>query len=303
MIEAAVPAELKSGGAIQAFVPRNFEEAWRIAGTVIKAGMAPRGLETAEKVMVAIMHGQEVGFTPMAALQSIAVINGRPTIWGDGALGLVQGSGKMESIREWIEGEGDTRTAYCEVKRRGDQHLKTGKFSVTDAKTAGLWKKAGPWTQYSDRMLGMRARSWALRDGFSDVLKGLGVAEEVRDIEEVEHKVVSSEPTAAPAMPSVKVLAEPEAEKAAPVSITPAPGVKYLDTVVKVWEQPDPKAAGKMKYGIQTKALGAKAIIGTFDNDLAQVAREALAAHTPVDITYSQEQGEKPVLVSIEAVK
>lgn len=179
---------LSAGGSVRAIVPQDFEGAWRIAVAVTKAGMAPRGLESAEKAMVAIMHGLEVGFTPMAALQSIAVVNGRPTIWGDGALALVQASGKLEAHKEWFEGEGDARKAMCRVVRKGDPEPKVGEFSVANAKTAGLWGKKGrsgeptPWITYPDRMLKMRARGFALRDGFSDVLKGLGITEEVQDI-------------------------------------------------------------------------------------------------------------------------
>ncbi len=191
---------LHSGGAVRAIVPQDFDGAWRIALAVTKAGMAPRGLETPEKAMVAIMHGLEVGFTPMAALQSIAVINSRATIWGDGALGLVQASGKMSSHKEWFEGEGDTRKAFCKVVRKGDPEPKVGEFSVADAKLAGLWGKKGkngeptPWITYADRMLKMRARGFALRDGFSDVLKGLGIAEEQQDILLAEPQVVAPPP-------------------------------------------------------------------------------------------------------------
>jgi hypothetical protein len=186
---------LQAGGSVKAIVPQDFDGAWRIANAVVKAGMAPRGLETAEKAMVAIMHGMEVGMTPMAALQSIAVVNGRPTIWGDGALGLVQGSGLMEAHKEWFEGAGDTRKAICTVKRKGDPEIKTGEFSVADAKKASLWGKAGPWQQYPDRMLKMRARGFALRDGFSDVLRGLGIAEEVQDIQPIRDVTLPIPPT------------------------------------------------------------------------------------------------------------
>lgn len=217
-VEAAprLPA-LVSGGAVRAIVPQDFEGAWRIASAVCKAGMAPRGLDAPEKAMVAILHGLEVGLTPMNALQSIAVINSRPTLWGDGALGLVQASGKMASHKEWLEGEGDKRKAFCVVVRRGDPEPKTGEFSVSDAKTAGLWKKAGPWTQYSDRMLKMRARAFALRDGFSDVLRGLGIAEEVQDTPIRE--VVREEPPAPPLAPQIAAAApeEPPAPDASPV--------------------------------------------------------------------------------------
>lgn len=203
---------LHSGAAVRAIVPQDFDGAWRIAVAVTKAGMAPRGLETAEKAMVAIMHGLEVGFTPMAALQSIAVINSRATIWGDGALGLVQASGKMSSHKEWFEGEGDDRKAFCTVVRKGDPEPKVGEFSVADAKKAGLWGKKGkngeptPWVTYSDRMLKMRARAFALRDGFSDVLKGLGIAEEVQDIQLAAPVIVAPPPPPQIAGPKVEAI-------------------------------------------------------------------------------------------------
>lgn len=172
---------LQSGGQVRPIVPQDFDGAWRIANAVVKAGMAPKEFDTAEKAMVAILHGLEVGMTPMAALQSIAIVNGRPTIWGDGALALVRGSGKLEHFNEWIEGDGDQRIAVCEVKRKGDPTAIRRTFSVHDAKIAKLWEKAGPWSQYPNRMLQMRARAFALRDGFADVLRGLGIAEEVGD--------------------------------------------------------------------------------------------------------------------------
>lgn len=175
-------APLVAGARVQAIVPSDFDGAWRIAQAVVRADMAPKGLETPEKAMVAIMHGMEVGLTPMAALQSIAVVNGRPSIWGDGALALVRASGAMETIRETIEGQGDAMAARCVVKRKGEPDATTGTFSVEDAKKAGLWSKSGPWTQYPKRMLQMRARAFALRDGFADVLRGLHIAEEVQDI-------------------------------------------------------------------------------------------------------------------------
>lgn len=175
-------APLVAGARVQAIVPSDFDGAWRIAQAVVRADMAPKGLDTPEKAMVAIMHGMEVGLTPMAALQSIAVVNGRPSIWGDGALALVRASGVMETIRETIEGQGDTMAARCIVKRRGEPDATIGVFSVDDAKKAGLWGKSGPWTQYPKRMLQMRARAFALRDGFADVLRGLHIAEEMQDI-------------------------------------------------------------------------------------------------------------------------
>lgn len=198
---------LQAGGTVRPIIPQDFEGAWRIATAVCKAGMAPKGLDTPEKAMVAVLHGMEVGFTPMAALQSISVINGRPTIWGDGAIGLVRGSGKLEWIKERIEGEGDRMVATCEVKRKGEPDPVRATFSVDDAKKAGLWGKAGPWQQYPKRMLTMRARAFALRDAFADVLRGLGIAEEVQDTPM--RDVTPPSPPSPPKPPASKAV-EPE---------------------------------------------------------------------------------------------
>lgn len=172
---------MMAGGAVRAIVPQSMEEAYRLSTAICKAGMAPKGLDTPEKAMIAIMHGLEIGMTPMAALQRIAVVNGRPTIWGDAAIGLVRGSGLCEYVRETMAGEGDQRVAKCEAKRKGEPEAVTRTFSVADARKAGLWGKSGPWSQFPDRMLQLRARAFALRDGFADVLGGMYLREELDD--------------------------------------------------------------------------------------------------------------------------
>lgn len=179
------PPQLGVGGAVKAIVPQSMEEAYRLAKAVCAAGMAPRGMDTPEKAMIAIMRGLEVGLTPFQALDKIAIVNGRPVIWGDGALALVRASGLCEWIAEdFAEGKKpEDRMAVCEAKRRGDPKIIRRGFSVADAIKAGLWKKQGPWTQFPDRMLQMRARAFCLRDGFADVLGGLYLKEEFDGIE------------------------------------------------------------------------------------------------------------------------
>jgi hypothetical protein len=179
---AVVKAPLTAGSTPRAIVPVDFDGAYRIANVVVTAGMAPKTLQSVEKAMVAILHGLEVGLTPMNALQSIAVINGRPTIWGDGAIGLIRASGLLEYMKEYYENEDDPlkMKAVCVVKRKGEPEPVRGDFSMADAKKAGLLSKEGPWQTYPKRMLKMRAR-WPLRDTFADVLKGLALKEEVED--------------------------------------------------------------------------------------------------------------------------
>lgn len=163
-------------------VPANFEDLWRMAKAVSASGLAPRGMDRPEQVFVAMAHGLEIGLKPMQSLQRIAVINGRPTIWGDAMIGLVRASGLLESFTESFEGAEGTMDfrAVCVAKRVGSDEVRSV-YSVKDARTAGLWGKSGPWTTSPKRMLQMRARSFALRDLFADVLGGLYMAEEVMD--------------------------------------------------------------------------------------------------------------------------
>ena len=178
---------MRAGGAVQAIVPHSFEEAWRVAGALAKSGMAPKGIDSQEQVLAVIMAGAEIGMPPFQALQSFAIINGRVSLWGDGMLAVVRKHGvKVEEAITGTMGPGEDWIASCTVTRPDTKEVIARTFSVADARKAGLWNKQGPWASYPKRMLQMRARSWALRDGCADLLRGLKMAEEVQDYQEPE---------------------------------------------------------------------------------------------------------------------
>ena len=142
--------------------PQSLDEALKFAEMLSKSSIVPKDYQgNAGNVLVAVQWGMEIGLQPLQAMQNIAVINGRPSIWGDAMLAIVRGSGLLEFIRE----EPVART-----------------FTMADAQKAGLANKQGPWTQYPKRMMQMRARAYALRDVFPDVLRGVEIAEEARDM-------------------------------------------------------------------------------------------------------------------------
>lgn len=185
---------LKSGGQITPIIPSSIEEVYRLAKYIESSGLAPHGMQTAEQITVAILHGLEIGLPPMQAVQRIAVINGRATLWGDAAPALLLSRGFK--LVETLTGKGDARVASCTLTRP-DGATVTRMFTVTDALQAGLWqtqskvKRRGkdgsmyekendsPWYRYPERMLQMRARGFAVRDGAADVLSGLYLREEI----------------------------------------------------------------------------------------------------------------------------
>lgn len=161
--------------------PANFAELTQFATIAAKSSMVPPQYKgKPEDIMLAVQLGSELGLAPMQSLQNVATINGRPAVYGDALIGLCRQSSVCKDIEERIEGDGDGMVAWCKATRVGAAPV-THSFSVTDAKKAALWGKAGPWTQYPKRMLQMRARGFALRDAFPDVLRGLITAEEAAD--------------------------------------------------------------------------------------------------------------------------
>lgn len=167
----------------QGFAPVTLDEAMRFSEMLSKSQMVPKQYQgKPEDVLVAVQWGKELGLAPLQALQNIACINGKPSVYGDAAMALVQASPVCEGVDEHFEGEEGTGeyTAVCIAKRKGRNPV-IARFSVSDAKRAGLWGKPGPWQAYPKRMLQMRARGFALRDAYPDVLKGLITAEEAQD--------------------------------------------------------------------------------------------------------------------------
>jgi hypothetical protein len=193
----------------QGFAPATITEAIQFSEMLSKSQMVPRAYQgKPEDIMVAVQWGYEIGLAPLQALQNISVINGKPSVYGDAAMALVQASPVCDGIDESIEGEGTSNpVAVCIARRKGRNPV-IARFSVEDAKRAGLWGKQGPWQAYPKRMLQMRARGFALRDAFPDVLKGLITAEEAQDFpsEAAQMQVKSAPRNPLDALPPAKVM-------------------------------------------------------------------------------------------------
>jgi hypothetical protein len=208
------------------------EQAMRVADMLAKSTLVPKAYQgQPANVLVAMAYGESFGMQPLQAMQSVAVVNGMPGLYGDGLLAVCRSCSEWEWMQETVEGE----VATCTAKRRGEPEV-TATFSVADAKRAQLWGKAGPWTQYPTRMLAMRARAFALRNLYADVLRGMGSAEELRDIP-AEMPAVQVEP--------VRIdQAEPQTKAAAILSKAKAKRQPRPATIPEVIEaQPEPVVA------------------------------------------------------------
>ncbi len=202
------PRPMTPGGALAAFVPQDSTQLLKLADVLSRSGdMVPKSFQgNAPAITAAIMRGMEIGLNPMQALSSIAVINGRATVWGDALPALVQRAGHHIDVD--YEGAGDTLCAVATLTRADGKKV-VRRFSMADAKRAGLAGKPGPWQQYPQRMIAHRARAWAIRDGAADALMGLQVSEEVSDYGPDQARDVSPAAEAAPRRGGV-IYADPD---------------------------------------------------------------------------------------------
>ncbi len=164
-------------------VPNNMQGALEYAKVLAGSRLIPKVFQgKPSDVLVAMMWSKTLGVPVLQGLQGIAVINDRPTLWGDLMMAVCQKSGLLTDIAEGFTGKDSASlTATCTVKRKDRPTPITRSFSWADAIQAGLSER-NTWKAYPKRMLQMRARSQALRDAFPDVLMGLGSADEAIDM-------------------------------------------------------------------------------------------------------------------------
>ena len=259
--------------------PRDIKEALAFAEMLSKSNMVPKDfIGNPGNILVAVQWGMELGLQPMQAMQNIAVINGRPSLWGDSVIALVKASPTCEYI---IEEVGDD-SATCRVKRRGEPEQERS-FSTADAKAAGLLGKQGPWSQYRKRMLQMRARSWALRDVFPDVLRGMPIAEEVMDTEKEINPAPARRQTGKQAAEAAKQQADAEVDADARAEL--------VDRLEKIAEE-----EGEVAYADAFADLGkqGRLTVGADEHKrLKAIAAETTRAMRELDAKLAAEEAQK----------
>jgi hypothetical protein len=231
----------KTGGAL---VPQSMAEAMKLSEALASTTMVPKECRgRPEEVLARVLYGSGLGMNPLQAVNAVSLINGKPTLWGDGLVAVCRSHPAFAGLEEKLTGAGEDMAATVIVHRKGEPPLEST-FSVADAKRAGLWGRSGPWSQYPQRMLMARARGFALRVAFADALMGLIDETEARDYP-------SDAPAAAPVVHEVP---------AAPA--TPLVDVKAVQAAIDAATTPD--ALEKVRARITQRVME-----GAIDPDVA----------------------------------
>lgn len=168
------------------------------ATMMVKSGFLPNSIRTAEQAIAIITLGRELGIPMWASVNTINVIQGKPTISPQLMLALINRSGQLDNMN--IEGDA---TAYTVTMTRKGRDPHTEVFTLQDAATMGLSGKDN-WKKQPGTMLKWRAVAACCRVVFADVILGLYTPEEMgADVitDEQGNMTVVSTPTPAPAPP------------------------------------------------------------------------------------------------------
>ena len=164
------------------------EQATGIAKVMLKANLVPLGLiknkkpeEAEATVAICIVHGRDLGFTPLQSVANMMVANQKASPYGSAALSLIRQHKNFGWMKMPVFGRNE-HGLYCSIefmdKSVGESQTVTMYASefqhLIDDPKKPLWK-----TALKD-MLGWKVYGRIERQAFPEALMGMGIYEDVQ---------------------------------------------------------------------------------------------------------------------------
>lgn len=209
----------------------SFEAAQRMALALCSSNIVPeqyRGKDNIGNAIVALEMAQRIGASPLAVMQNLNIIHGRPSWSSTFIIAALNSCGRFAPIRFAVTGEGDARECVAWTTDKSGERLEGPPASIAMAKKEGWFGKNGSkWQTMPELMLRYRAAAFFGRLYAPDVLNGMQASEEVEDVHgtyvpartavarPIADSVLDGDPTDPPAQPA-KPAPAPRQRKAAP---------------------------------------------------------------------------------------
>ena len=165
----ALPHEAKELDRL-AYEPQNAQAAFSLAKWVCSSGFYQQ-CKNPEQAFMVLAQGKELGMSAMQALNSIAIVSGKPTISAQAMVALVQRSGKADFIK-CIESTREKAVWKTHRRDDPDETPVVVEFTEADARDMKLLDKDN-WRKQQKTMLKWRAATAICREVYPDVVLGL----------------------------------------------------------------------------------------------------------------------------------
>ena len=226
-----------------------FQEAQRMAKLLISSDLVPanfRGEANLGNAVIALEMAQRIGASPLAVMQSLYIVHGRPTWSSQFIIAALNASRRFSPLRFELTGEKDSRAclAWALELSTGDR-LEGPEVTMAMAKAEGWIDKNGSkWKTMPELMLRYRAATFFGRLYAPDILNGMQTQEEVHDIGIV--NVTPKEPIKE-SFVDVKPIEEKVEVKVETPKPKPEPKPSKANTTELVLESAPPSACEKLR--------------------------------------------------------
>jgi hypothetical protein len=233
----------------------SFESAQRMALALVSSNIVPeqyRGKDNIGNAIVALEMAQRIGASPLAVMQNLNIIHGRPSWSSTFIIAALNSCGRFAPVRFEVTGEGDDRSCIAWTTDKTGERLEGPPASIAMAKAEGWFAKNGSkWKTMPELMLRYRAAAFFGRLYAPDVLNGMHATEEVEDIGDrprnvtarTESAILDDAPAPAPAA-EVEVL-PPAPKKAKAAKAEPVQADPYVEQARKAAENTQERDAAR----------------------------------------------------------
>lgn len=136
---------------------------------------------------IALEYSARLGVSPMALIQSSGIVNGKPAIEAKLLIAIINSRKIFATPFSWvITGEGDNKKCVCSVTTHDGEEL-VDQLTVKQVKDCGWWDKSGSyWPKLTDLMLKYRTASFLIKVHKPELILGIPILEEEKDISKEE---------------------------------------------------------------------------------------------------------------------
>jgi len=180
------------------FTPGHFEQAQRVAQALCSSDLVPtdyRGPGKVANCLIALDMATRLKANPLAIMQNLYVVHGRPSWSSTFIAGAVNTCGRFHPVQYVLLGEGDDYGCHCTAKVKGtDQQLDGPRVTISMAKKEGWFgRKGSKWQTMPELMLRYRAVTLFGRLYAPEILLGMNTEDEVVDMNNPVEKQISDE--------------------------------------------------------------------------------------------------------------
>lgn len=159
----------------QQLQPNDLTAAWKLSGALFESRLYHR-FGKREAIFAVIIRGREMGMTALTSLDMFHVVEGKPTMNAHMLISRAKAHPDCVYFR-YVEGD-DTYAIY-ETKNRLNPEPTRLKYTIEQAKRAGLIKSGSNWEKRPDEMLRKTAGVQLARIEYPEALGGLYAQEEL----------------------------------------------------------------------------------------------------------------------------